>query len=58
MRFAEAEITDKDTVTVTVPDGADVTYVNYAYISDINNENAELVKSNGLPAPAFRIKVE
>ena len=53
---AKAKITDKDTVTVTVPGGADTEYVNYAYYSDITGGNAELVKSNGLPCPAFRIK--
>lgn len=58
LKDAKAEITGKDEVTVTVPDGADTSYINYAYISDVNNENAELIKSNGLPAPAFRIKVE
>lgn len=53
---AAAEITDADTVTVTVPDGADTEYLDYAYISEITEDNAELIKSNGLPCPAFRIK--
>ena len=54
---AAAEITDADTVTVTVPDGADTEYLNYAYISEITENNVELIKSNGLPCPAFRIKL-
>lgn len=53
---AEARITGKDEVTVKAPRGADKGYVNYAYASDINDKNAELIKSNGLPCPAFRIK--
>lgn len=54
---AEARITAPDTAEVAVPEGACTEYINYAYISDVNENNAGLYKSNGLPCPAFRIKV-
>ena len=53
---AEARITAPDTVEVTIPEGADASAVNYAYFSEITDENAQLLKSNGLPCPAFRIE--
>ena len=51
---AEATITSRGQVTVTVPDGADTSFVNYCF--DINVE-PELYNGNNLPCPAFSIKV-
>ncbi|MBO4423811.1 MAG: hypothetical protein J5879_10240 [Clostridia bacterium] len=55
---AEAVIASADTVTVKIPDGADPSYINYAYESNVTEDNAQLIKSNGLPCPAFRIKTK
>ena len=54
---AAADIISADTVRVKIPDGADPSYLNYAYYSEITRENAQLIKRGGLPCPAFRIKV-
>ena len=54
---AAADIISADTVRVKIPDGADPSYLNYAYYSEITCENAQLIKRGGLPCPAFRIKV-
>ena len=51
-------IASADTVTVKIPDGADPSYINYAYESNVTEDNAQLIKSNGLPCPAFRIKTK
>ena len=58
IKDAVAEITGDDAVTVYVPDGADHSYINYAYYSRITEQNAQLYKKEGLPCPAFRIKTE
>ena len=51
---AEATITSRGQVTVTVPEGADTSYVNYCFAINVD---PELYNGNNLPCPAFSIKV-
>ena len=54
-----ATITSKNTVVVDVPSGTkNPAYVNYAHFMLITTENANLYGSNGLPAPAFTLKLD
>ncbi len=55
---AKAEITAPDTLTVHVPENAGTNLINYAFSIVITEENAQLIKSGGLPCPAFSIKAE
>ena len=55
---AKATLTSRGRVTVSVPEGADTSQVNYAFAIRIHpDENASLYNGNNLPAPAFSIKV-
>ncbi len=55
---AKATLTSRTRVTVTVPEGADTSRVNYAFSIRITpDENANLYNGNNLPCPAFSIKV-
>ena len=51
---AEAKITSRGQVTVTVPEGADTSYVNYCFSIRVE---PELYNGNNLPCPSFSIKV-
>ena len=51
---AEAKITSRGQVTVTVPEGADTSFVNYCFSIRVE---PELYNGNNLPCPAFSIKV-
>ena len=55
---ATATITSKNTIVVDVPDGANPTYVNYAFFMTVTTENANLRNGFGLPAAAFSVKIE
>ena len=55
---AAAVITGRDEVTVYPPADVDVKHVNYAFTCRITDENAQLKKKNGLPCPAFSLKIE
>lgn len=55
---APACITDKNKVTVKIPEGADASMVNYAYAIRVTKETANLYNENGLPCPAFSAAVE
>lgn len=55
---APAYLTEKNTVKVHVPYGADSTKVNYAYSIRISKETANLENENGLPCLSFSIDVE
>ena len=55
---APAYITDKNKVTVRLPEGADGSMVNYAYSIRITRETANLENENHLPCPSFSIKVQ
>lgn len=54
---AEAKITSRGQVTVTVPEGADTSFVSYAFSIRVTPETADLYNGNNLPCPAFSIKV-
>lgn len=54
---ARATITSRCAVTVEVPEGADLSSVNYAYFLTVTPENANLRGGNNLPAPAFSIRL-
>lgn len=56
-KSAEAKITSRGQVTVTVPEGADTSFVNYAFSIRVTPETADLYNGNNLPCPAFSIKV-
>ncbi len=51
---AEAKITSRSQVTVTVPEDADVCFVNYCFAINVD---PELYNGNNLPCPAFSIKI-
>lgn len=53
-KSAEAKITSRSQVTVTVPEDADVSFVNYCFSVNVD---PELYNGNNLPCPAFSIKV-
>lgn len=53
-RSAEATITSRGQVVVSVPEGADVSFVNYCFAINVT---PELYNGNNLPCPAFSIKV-
>ncbi len=55
---AEARVTGPDTVTVTVPQGADASFVSYAFFLTITPDNANLRGGNGIPALAFHMPVQ
>lgn len=55
---APAYITDKNKITVRLPEGADGSMVNYAYSIRITRETANLENENHLPCPSFSIKVQ
>ena len=55
---AQAHITAPDTVTVTVPEGADASCVSYAFFLTITPENADLRGGSGIPALAFNKTVK
>lgn len=54
---AEAELTGKDEVTVTVPENADLSVLTYAYENFVNEKNANLLNSEGIPAISFDIQL-
>ena len=54
---AEAEIVSADTVVVHVPQGANTSYVSYGFTLAMDDTNAQLYTSNGLPALAFNFKM-
>ena len=53
-KLAVATITSRGQVVVTVPDGADVSLVNYCFAINVD---PELYNGNNLPCPAFSIKI-
>lgn len=55
---AHAEILDRDTIVIDIPDKADISILNYALINHITDENVQLCDKTGLVVPAFSIKVE
>ena len=54
---AEAEIVSADTVVIKVPEGANTSYVSYGFTLAMDDTNAQLYTSNGLPALAFNFKL-
>ncbi len=51
---AEAKITSRGQVAVTVPEGADTSFVNYCFAINVD---PELYNGNNLPCPSFSIKI-
>lgn len=55
---AAASLVGRDTVCVTVPEGAeDLSQVNYAFFKLVDGDNANLRAGNNLPCPAFSLKL-
>lgn len=52
---ASAVVVDKDTVRVTMPNRTDLAILCYAYEHSALLEEANLVNSNNIPAPTFRL---
>ena len=55
---AKASIVSRCRIAVDIPEGADVSRVNYAYFHIVTPENATLRGGNNLPAPAFSLEVK
>ncbi len=54
---AKATIVSPNTIVVDVPEGADPTFVNYAYSKGVSPVAANLYASNEFPTPSFSLAV-